>query len=292
MKRPHPIDLIIGFSFGLTSTSEPGKLNYRIAKEIRKSVGTGNDNVFVGVQWEIEDALRRIDPKGWSDYVVEPPGFSEKELEPQKGNKKILNNIKKEVTSNNDLCQILEEISPYEDINRVFDFSDRTASYLNRLLQNTAMFRHFDNQQIKDYKKKKNNKEWIEERTIPELSNPDLSIYQAQRLNRLIIENVIPSCPVAKYIGSNDVANQVLMAIVNRGLNIARILIFGHPAHVERAKNQTIESAWRLKMRMNETQIEVIPCGNPVQDAKENWDDENAQHWIRSWSNWKDHEGL
>jgi hypothetical protein len=83
MERPGAVELVIGYSFGIALTSAPGPLNERIASHIAQEVSLPDGNRFVGVQWELEEALRRIEPQHSSDCVVppgKPPFFGEEDI--------------------------------------------------------------------------------------------------------------------------------------------------------------------------------------------------------------------
>jgi hypothetical protein len=75
------------------------------------------------------------------------------------------------------------------------------------------------------------------------------------------------------------------------GLTIARVRVYGHPAHVERCRIQTVESAWKIGIRLNPSEVDPIPCSDPQMAAPENWDPDNAQEWVQSWDDWQQHEG-
>lgn len=293
MERPSPIELVIGYSFGISPTSAPGLLNERIAQHIAQDSKVTNTSRFVGVQWEIEDALRRIAPNSSRDFVVAPVIFQEEEIKGFLAKKNLdLNQFKNSVLGDETLKNVIASISLHQNPEDIFAFENRTVSYLNRLLHDTTLFREFSSLKLPPLTKNKNGRRWEEIRTIPGPSSPDLGMYQAQRLNRLILESIVPVFPTTKYVGTLDVADAVLANVWRQGLTIAHINIYGHPAHVGRCRLQTLETAWKLGLRLNLSQVDVVPCGKLDLEDPETWDPDNAQEWIRSWDNWQSHEGL
>jgi hypothetical protein len=111
-------------------------------------------------------------------------------------------------------------------------------------------------------------------------------------LNRLILENRLTVLPTGAYVATHNVADAVLKTICHRGLAVARVRVYGHPSHVGRCRVQTLESAWKFGLELAPSQVEEVPCGAADLKAPENWDSSNAQEWVRSWDNWKNHEGI
>lgn len=289
MKRPEPIEIMIGYSFGISPTCEPGVLNERIAKRIAQDMNIIDCACFVGVQWELEDALQRIDPNRFRDSVVATPLFREDDF----NDKVKLKELRDLVSKNKVLSDLLNSISLHPNLEDIFEFPNRAVSYLNRLLQDTALFRQFLGLPLDLLKKIKNGREWVESRMVPDAASPDLETYQARRLNRLILEfELKPVVPVAPYIATFHVADAVLKDVYHRGLTIGNIRVYGHPAHVERCKIQTIESAWKIGMCLDPSQVNAVTCGDHQLSAQNNWDPNNAQEWVQSWENWKQHEGI
>jgi hypothetical protein len=217
--------------------------------------------------------------------IVVPPFFNEDDIE-------NLDQIKSSVLEHEVLSHAVGAISLYPNLQDIFAFPNRAVSYLNRLLHDTALFRQFVSLTLPSQTKTKNGRTWVESREIPPAASPDLGIYQARRLNRLILEKVLAVLPKASYLATFHVADAILKNVCHRGLTIARVRVYGHPAHVERCRIQTLESAWKIGLRLNPSQVDVIPCGDAQLADPSNWDPDNAQEWVQSWNNWKEHEGI
>jgi hypothetical protein len=288
MRRPDPIELLVGYSFGISPHSAPGALNKRIAERLAQDLSSAGNNRFVGVQWEVADALvlQGIDPNRSCDCIVPPavpPFFCEDDIP-------NLNQLREVVRHQPALTHILETISLHSGWEDPLAFPNRAVSYLNRLLHDRSLFRQFQSLRLPPLKKTKSGREWRETRAIPPTTGPDMEMYQAQRINRLILESIL-FLPKANYIATYHVAETVLTEVCRCGLTIARVRVYGHPAHVERCRIQTVESAWKIGIRLNPSEVDVIPCGDPQMAAPENWDPDNAQEWVQSWDNWQQHEG-
>jgi hypothetical protein len=289
VERPRAIELVIGYSFGISLASAPGPLNDRIARHMAQEVSLPDGNRFVGVQWELEEALRRIEPHHSSDCVVppgKPPFFGEEDI-------LCLDQLKDAVREHEALTRALEKISLHPNLQDIFRFKNRAASYLNCLLHDTALFRHFGSLPLKPLEKKKNGRTWVESRVIPPAATPDLGMYQAQRVNRLILESVTKEAlKESTYVGTIDVAEAVLKAVRHRDLTIARVRVYGHPAHVKRCRVQTLESAWKFGLRLDPSRVNEMACGDSSLIAPDNWDPNNAQEWVQSWENLQEHDGI
>jgi hypothetical protein len=289
MSDQDPVTLVIGYSFGVSPTSEPGRLNNRIAEYIAGDFKSLQGRTFVAVQWELDDALQTIHKSPPRDFVVAPaPLFREDAID-----EALLGRLKSEVESHALLRESFAEINLHPNLREVFAYPNRLASYLNYFIMKRDVFRDFSSLTIRDFIKRKNNRDWIEWRQIPPASCGELAQYQAQRVNRLILQELLPDLPKASYVGTVDVADAVMKEICHRRLRIKDVRVYGHPEHVSRCMKQTLESAWKYGLNVDRTQLHEIKCGNKdQQDADENWDPENAQEWIQSWTNWAAHENI
>jgi hypothetical protein len=284
--KRRPLELLIGYSFGISRSCEPGELNERIASRLAQEAINKGGSLFVGVQWEVEDALCRIDPRRDRDFVAAPLLFQEMDIAPR------LDELKNVVLNDQALCAALGPLCLQPNLADIFAFPNRAVSYLNRLLHDQGFYRMFGSLALDPLRKTKNGRGWTEEREVPR-AGVDLGIYQARRLNRLILESrLAPLLPVARYLGTVDVADAVLRAVTDRGLSIARVRVFGHPAHVGRCRTQTLESAWKIGLNLAPAQVDAIPCGAANPALAENWDSKNGQEWVQSWENWRQHEGV
>jgi hypothetical protein len=287
VNRPILTDLVIGFSFGILPTGAPGRLNERIATRIAEDSGVRSNDCLVGMQWELEDALRRINLHHRSDCVVAPsPALTEDDII-------CLRDLESAVESEEHLKKAFEELNLHRSLKDVFQFKNRAVAYCNRLLSDKRLFRSFDRLQLKPLRKSKSGRDWEESRVIPPAKSPDLNTFQNQRVNRLIIETIAEKAiKQAKYLGTIDVAQAVWNVVRDRNLTVAHVRVYGHPEHVLRGRIQTLESAWKLGLQLDPAQVTVIPCGDSEREAPGNWDPDNAQEWIRTWELYRQHEGI
>lgn len=291
MNEQSPIELVIGCSFGISPTCAPGALNERIASYIAKEQCEPG-RLFVGVQWEIEDALLARKATVSRDCVVTPPAFQETDIALDSADRVRLNELlSSAVLRDASLSQAIGEINFHRSVADVFAFPNRTVAYLNRLLQDGELFRRFDTYPLWQFKKAKGGRKWEVSRRAPS-GSAELGKYQTRCLNRLILETRLPGLRRAPYIGTIDVTDSVLKDVQRRGLAVERVRVYAHPAHVGRCRIQTLESAWKIGIELAPSSVEQIPCGDSILDAEANWDAGNGQEWVRSWENWKLHEGI
>lgn len=277
--------LVIGYSFGISRTSGPGRLNETIAKRIAKELGPSHPTTFLGVQWEIEDALRKNKSKLPTNHVVASKPFREGDiidLEQLKSSARKLSKV---------LTKALGKDCLHPNLEDCFIFPSRAVIYLNLLLQNSNLFKKFQWLTLPTLKKKKNGRDWDETRDIPPKSEK-LQTYQVQRLNRLILEAALTGLQNADYMATFHVADAVLKKASDQGFTSGEVHVYGHPAHVKRCRIQTIESAWKIGLKLDQNKVIEKPCGPKKLNNQKNWDRYNAQEWIRNWKNWKEHEGI
>lgn len=281
------LELIVGYSFGVSKSSAPGKLNERIAEEIASHIPAGGaQDCIVGVQWEICDAFERTGRQSYTlcDYVVEPPLFGEKDIPD-------LSTLKEQMRASSALLQAFTEIFELE-LEYILEFPNRAAAYLNRILRDRSFFERFLGMKLPRLSKESKDKSgfWFEDRELPNV-NDEINYYQAQRLNRQILEAELSCLPKAGYLATFHVADHILGALTQsqrRQLN--RISVFGHPEHVSRCRRQTLESAWKVGIPVNWEQVVSKTWKTDSIEADENWDPDNSQEWIRSYEQWERHE--
>lgn len=135
----------------------------------------------------------------------------------------------------------------------------------------------------------------FEARQMP-LSDSPLFPFQTIRVNRLIIEAVIPYEDVLKrgtYLSTDGVLDQVLERFKEEVTSIRHVCVFGFPGHSPRCCRQTIESFWRVGRRDIGTQGVEDVRAVPRNDWKAlPWDSTTAQIWCRNLRNWLDYETM
>jgi hypothetical protein len=135
----------------------------------------------------------------------------------------------------------------------------------------------------------------FEARQMP-LGDAPLLPFQTIRVNRLIIEAVIPYEEVLQrsaYLSTDDVLRCVLDHFKDKLNRIQHVCVFGFPVHSPRCCRQTIESFWRVGRTdigaQNVEDVRAVP-----RDRWEAlpWDSTTAQIWCRSLRNLLDYEAI
>ncbi|MCP4627752.1 MAG: hypothetical protein GY850_30170 [bacterium] len=281
------LELIVGYSFGVSKSSAPGKLNERIAEEIANHIpAAGAQNYIVGVQWEICDAFERAGRQSRTlcDHVVEPPLFGEKDIPD-------LGALKRQIRASSRLLPAFTAIFELE-LEYILEFPNRAAAYLNRILRDRSFFERFLGMELPRLSKESKDKSgfWFEDRELPNVGD-EIGYYQARRLNRQILEAKLNCLPKAGYIATFHVADYILGALTqSQRRQLKCISVFGHPEHVSRCCRQTLESAWKEGIPVNQEQVVSKTWKTDSIEAPDNWDPDNSQQWIRSYEQWKRHE--
>jgi hypothetical protein len=168
--------------------------------------------------------------------------------------------------------------------------------YLNGLLSDPTMYKRFrPNVELHDLHRKPLGALGFEARQMP-LGDTDLLRFQTIRVNRLIIEAVIPYEDVLKrapYLSTDGVLDPVLKHYKDKLTRIQRVRVFGFPGHSPRCCRQTIEAFWRAGRRdigaQNVEDVRAVPRDDWVTLP---WDSTTAQIWCRSLRNSLDYEAM
>jgi hypothetical protein len=131
----------------------------------------------------------------------------------------------------------------------------------------------------------------LEKRRLPD---PDdyphgLRRFQAHRVNRLIVEAVLPERVLARgeYLGVGGVIDHGLSRMPVD--EIGRVVVFGHPHHQEWCRSQTLAA---LRARGWDGTEEDVTLGGPGPWSLESlWDLRSAQIWCRTLENWNAYVG-
>jgi len=302
--------LMIGFSFSLAPDGAPGTYNEKIAQGIREELKKANhqNGPWVGVQWEIYDAIEELDQESNDNFkaidfipethVVAPPLFQAEDF---KNVEAIINLIRRGATHvlrtlRGKLEELLEQVgyASFDDALPLLD-ARKLALFLNRLLEERKFFEDFvGDVELHDLHRSGLGSLGVEKRVMP---NPNsyqegLRRFQARRVNRLIIEAIIPDPEILKrgqYLSTQGVIDQLLSQVEREEREIQYVLVYGHPEHSPRCRRQLIETAWERgwKLEVND----VIDVYNE-QQRRWKWDPETAQMWCRSKKNWDDYEKM
>ena len=267
---------VLGFAFGLTPDSRPGKSNKDIAEVIKEDLKvTYWDRVYV--QWEIADALKdkydvdQIPP----DNVAWPPQFTPVEIkDPDQLAMKLYYSRDPPVSCvYNSLPQNTKKAiakwasSPGDDEGLRW-LADVLTCGLNELLRNSKFHQGIPR--------------WLR---LPQLRRdlatevrqfppPEDELGQGQviRVNRFILESIFPDELVpGKYLSTKDVLEKVMDHM--KGIGIENVILVANPGHMFRCYELVEEAAFNESMGLG---IYVAEC------TKVCYDPDSAQSWTQT----------
>ncbi|MEM6803622.1 MAG: hypothetical protein AAF696_19615, partial [Bacteroidota bacterium] len=101
--------------------------------------------------------------------------------------------------------------------------------------------------------------------------------YQAMRVNRLIMESILPEHLLkrGKYLGVQGVVQQIFAEVEAEYFD--SIWVYGHPAHQD----------WCVKLCRDFLKGKKVALKGAEQDTLANWDTKTAQVWCKSLENWQ-----
>jgi hypothetical protein len=260
----------------------------------------------VAAQWEIVDALEAQGTwAGELPFVVPPPAFAPSDI--LDVNRLVGFLRAPDTQAARELSRLIADklrevgYGPGDgDAAKVFDLAGlnaaRLAMYLNRLLPDQKMYQKFrPNVELHDLHRTGLGALGFEARQMP-IGEGSLLRYQAQRVNRLIIEAVIPYEDVLKrgtYLSTDGVLDQVLEKFKDKLARIERVCVFGFPAHTPRCCRQTIESFWRAgRTEIGAHHVQDVRWADKEKWESLPWDGKTAQIWCRNLRNWLDYEAM
>lgn len=273
--------LIIGFAFSLMPDGAPGSYNLDLARRVVRDIDESPlKSPFLALQWEIADALWDLEPKRMSEweaqnrlFVVSPPRISAQDVQGAQ--------LKDFLSSSaSPFCaQILRAVKAVE--------VDEIHGGLNDFLDDPLFFRKFSGLDLVNLERAELGDLFTEHRSLPkdDAYQDGLRRYQKLRINRLILESVIPdpdSLRRGRYLSTPGVLEAVLEQCFYAQLKFDRIRIFAHPEHAARCRQQTQTS---LEKRGLDTALELDRSAEGI-----SWDSTTAQVWCRSQSNWDTYE--
>ena len=233
--------LLLGFSYSLAPDGSPGSYNQDIAAAVCQWIDKrkdGDDEVLLAAQWEIVDALTSQNP-GLQPVAVPPPVFTASDI--LDANRLVGLLQAGETAGARKLAQLLlaslnqvGQDSHGDDDAKIFSRAGlnagRLAMYLNGLLSDPTMYQSFSpNVELHDLHRTPLGALGFEARQMPSVDGP-LFPFQTIRVNRLIIEAVIPYEDVLKrgsYLGTDGVLDQVLDRFKDELTSIRRVCVFG-----------------------------------------------------------------
>ena len=274
------LPLWIGFSYAIREDGSPGNCNHEIARRI--AAEPADQEPLVVLQWEIVDAL----PEAFVPVpdVVAPPAFEAAQILDLSG---ILRRLR-------------EGTRPAERVlsgrlSSRYSNESELAQGLNALLDDRRLYEAFvgfvelnDLRRWSDGPNARPKLEFLglEKRRLPDPAEypHGLRRFQAQRVNRLIMEAILPECVLARgrYLGVGGVIDQAQGRVSAN--EIGRVVVFGHPHHQDWCRRQTLAG---LRSRgWTGTESDVVIGGPGPWPVESLWDIRSAQVWCRTPENW------
>jgi hypothetical protein len=268
----------------------------------------------VAVQWEIYDALQDLGHPASAyipdNLVIPPPRFTEEDI---LSRGKLLELLTTPYTpAEHTLLRVIQNAGSWPALHAHIQNSEQfkisktdLANLLNDVLADgkERLYKEFRGAlDLHDLHRADKGPVGLEKRRLPENGPREegaLRRFQAKRVNRLIVEEIIPKSVVhqfgavetnigvlkrGQYLNVDGVANACLHQIKQNGRAIERIFVYGHPEHRDWCKSRT--SVFAAK-------ILGVPAPNVLLgDASswsnaEMWDRLSAQLWCRSQGNWR-----
>lgn len=297
-KRAAQHSIILAFSYSLTHDGSPGPYNEQIAQSIRTALRTAwathKTIPWTGMQWEIHDAM--ADQDEWDSFkparfvpkshVASPPTFKRKEIKDTSAFIYVL--TEKHTQAARTLAKHLTRAGWHARAN-----STKFISFLNKVLDDRTVFRDYlGTLEIHDLHRIQLGAVGSEKRSLPSSSDyPNgLRAFQARRINRLIIESIVPNESIlerGEYLSTRGVLKLLLPRVKRDVPSVKYVYVFGHPAHSPRCRSQTIAALKDHCIKIDDANVVDVHKG-------QQWprDPSTAQVWCRSDDNWKDYENM
>ena len=310
--------VVLGSSYSLTPDGLPGTYNRLLAEQIKSVLVASRqhklaDRPWVGVQWEIFDALEHK----WGEQNLElcavlplphvgaPPLYTPDDIGDLKA---IVNHLKmccedfQRQQANQDLinpstqagrqlaAQLSEMILQAGDADNhnasfgvAMGDTSKLANYFNQILNDENFHTRFYQNglpclELHDLYQAKSGSVGFETRQLP-AEQAILRRFQKNRSNRFILESIFPDVAVLKrgsYLSTKGVLEQVKSVMEQEGeRDIRNVFIFGHPEHSPRCKRQTCKSS--LVADGNLDPSYVVDVNNSDPNEMEIW--QGAERW-------------
>jgi hypothetical protein len=283
------------FAYSMAPDSSPG---YNLQPAARRQADFWKlpDGVKTldGVQWEGADAdglnknARYLCPTA---HVICPPRFTASDIPSPEKFLEYLSRDSRGAILMNSLRQQSEMLGHSEWREPLLD-SHRLAAHLNGLARDREWYVRFNELpgfQLTDLHR---GELGTEHRVMPKGPGP-LGRFQAQRVNRLIIESVCPDETLLKrfvYITTNNGLDHLLAAARSEQREIEHVILYTHPAHYPRARWQFLERAWGAGWDISATEVYEGAPNDGSWDPL--WWPQAAQSWCRSYEAWLAYEAV
>jgi len=288
-------DLMIGFSFSVWPDSSPGRCNEWIAKSMRADLAqvVPGSQPWVGVQWEVYDALadlntfRLVAAQFVPEHAIAGPAcFYRADIRDDRGLLELLRDGRfPAVRRLAEALKIALDTQPAPD-------SGHLCAALNGIVDDRWLFEAFDRLvELADLDRRLESPELsflgTEKRRLPTkgLYPQGLRRFQARRVNRLLIEAIVPEQILARgeYLDTGQVARHVLGTL---DVSLIRaVWVYAHPHHRDRCRQTTLTALRERGWTGNDDDLQF--GGDADWDATHMWDADSAQVWCRSRENWE-----
>jgi hypothetical protein len=291
--------LRIGFSFGVRPDGTPGESNRQLAKFIHDAL-TPDRGCAIGVQWELADAMVDLFPSATPTPTFVAPPFTtimpeqrerwdEDRKRREKGRLQRFQRYLETAAAEPLRCfgglQLLGTVLLPAPSWFGAGCIDDAVRWLYDKSMNRWYERFVTAVDFQDLLRSEKGLLGLEKRRMPDPADyPDgLREWQTQRVNRLILESLVPAwvLPRAEYLNTERVAKHVFDALSDPP---AAVVIYAHPDHYHWCKSNT-EKAFRAVFKSSQLKIEQ---GAPLQRWPDSslWDPLSAQVWTRSRENY------
>ena len=295
--------LLIGFAFSLNPDGGPGKYNRAIAKRMQCDIESGKYDASVGMQWEIYDALVDLCQEvgaplpaslASTSLVATPPPFTPDDvIDPDAFINFLYSDDRSPQSTLRDHLEDIAQSIGYENLQAIRVLNDTIkreilAAQLNASLQNRQLYKSFVGAvKLESLSRKGQRRDWGEKRVmpVPNEYTDGLRRFQTLRVNRLIIEAIVPDSRLRRggYLSTRGVLDQVIGEIGRSGRDLGTVRVYGHPAHSPRCRRQFLEYVWNRGWLLTPQQV-------VIDDMEEFWDPETAQDWCKSRQAWDEYE--
>jgi hypothetical protein len=318
--------ILIGFSFTLRPDGSPGRCNEVIARRMydRWMSSLDDNKPIMAVQWEIYDALEELGAPVEMLFpdetlVAKPPAFTRKDIGSRM---KLIELLAAPGAPAGRL--LLEELNRDPLWQRIPKAGgpgvsvDDLVEVLNCVLESRTFYQPFRNLlDLHDLHRPTKGLVGLEKREIPRsgpLGAQRLGRFQTMRINRLIIEEIIPEVTSlvvgpnessttfvhgpyecrntvlsrGQYLNVEGVARGLLTTFSQQAAGLLDIKVYGHPEHRRWCESQTSKIATELNLKIGQI---ALAEEDPWSEG-DKWDEHSAQIWCRSSENWSYYQAL
>lgn len=265
--------IYVGFAYSLNEDGSFGGYNEDIAKCMLDSWHEEKGKpIWVGIQWEIYDALMSLNPKfvSWHvpvEHVAAPPLFREEDLKVDgrvhkirdmldticstDPRKPILEYLRDEIVKEVDQMPPQRASGIPAGLERI-QHPDQLAALLDRIIVkggflDTVIGANEELGLSFDYVKTKDCVEWLEKRRLPTASD-GLGDFQRRRLSRVMLDFLfaekLGDDIKSKYLNTVQVCRKIFDRVETENIEFDHVKIFGFPEHSPRCTSAALQTLW------------------------------------------------